>query len=786
MSSFGEQLRVLLYKNVLIKKRKRRLTMLEVLFPLYFGVILVIMKLTGGAVINIHYPEVPFYNASSVLPFPIMASTPIKLAYTPDTNPTVNGVVNQMVSDLSPYLSPDQVMGFSTFNDLTAYYHKNESSIWAGLNVQNISANSVQYQIAVNSSSIPASNQFYSLMGYLSFQLSFLQSWWRTTGHNVTLSISTTQFPTPATTHSTNIFAYLMPIYLPLLFMYSLQQLVVLVVTEKERKIREAFKIMGMKAIASYLSFFIVHTVINTVSIVLFIAVMYITKVFEYTNILAVFVPFWLYSWTVTLLGFIVSIFVEKPRVGAAICSLVTLLAGGIWFGIHFFVYDHIDSVGIQFVFSLVSGIAFGEYAYQLSMAEFHKVGIQLSDPLFGHTVLFLLVDIALYTFLVWYFDNIYVGNYGVAKKWYFPFSKSYWASAPVDPEAIRINQPLLSSTDGGVSVNNIFKEYDGGKVKAVNGLSLHVQPGEILALLGHNGAGKSTTINILTGLSPPTSGTINIMGFDYANQMELIRKLVGYCPQHNILLDNLTCAEHLRVFGLLKGVSKYEIDNAINTHLEEVGLMDKKDTFSVELSGGMKRKLSVAIAFIGGSQLIFLDECTAGMDPYSRRKVWQLLQKYKTKKTIIMTTHFMEEAELLGDRIAIMAKGKLRCMGTSMQLKNEFGVGYILRFVKEDERAKMDALDAFVQSAFPACAVLPSPSGLEIIYSIPNDMTNFARFFAELQARQTELGVKSFGLSMTTLEEVFLKIAAEDHEGGTGGVSVGVGVGGVKQYTTL
>jgi len=218
----------------------------------------------------------------------------------------------------------------------------------------------------------------------------------------------------------------------------------------------------------------------------------------------------------------------------------------------------------------------------------------------------------------------------------------------------------------------------------------------------------------------------------------------------------------YLKIYS---GVSEYEIESEILIHLEEVGLMDKKDTLSVELSGGMKRKLSVAIAFIGGSKIIFLDECTAGMDPYSRRKIWLLLQKYKSKKTIIMTTHFMEEAELLGDHIAIMAKGKLRCSGTSMQLKNKFGVGYILRIVKEDERARTDALDTFVQRVFPACSVLPSPSGLELIYAIPNDMTNFASFFAELQSKQNKLNVKSFGLSMTTLEEVFLKIAAEDHE---------------------
>jgi len=150
-------------------------------------------------------------------------------------------------------------------------------------------------------------------------------------------------------------------------------------------------------------------------------------------------------------------------------------------------------------------------------------------------------------------------------------------------------------------------------------------------------------------------------------------------------------------------------------------------------------------------------------MDPFSRRKVWTLLQKYKQHKTIIMTTHFMEEAELLGDHIAIMAKGKLRCFGTSLQLKNEFGVGYVLRVAKEHDKDAVHELHAFVQGFFPNVAVIPSPSDFEVIYSLPNDTKVFPEFFKGLQAQQRDFRVKSFGLSMTTLEDVFLKIAEMD-----------------------
>lgn len=158
----------------------------------------------------------------------------------------------------------------------------------------------------------------------------------------------------------------------------------------------------------------------------------------------------------------------------------------------------------------------------------------------------------------------------------------------------------------------------------------------------------------------------------------------------------------------------------------------------------------------------MFLDECTSGMDPYSRRLVWKMLQNYKKHKTIILTTHFMEEAELLGDHIAIMMKGRIRCEGTVLQLKNQFTVGYMLRVVKSDEHSDMEPLHHFVYGIFPTCTRVPSPSFLEVIYSIPSDNSKLGLFFEKLQAQQSELNIKSFGLSVTTLEEVFLKITAE------------------------
>ena len=157
----------------------------------------------------------------------------------------------------------------------------------------------------------------------------------------------------------------------------------------------------------------------------------------------------------------------------------------------------------------------------------------------------------------------------------------------------------------------------------------------------------------------------------------------MGVCPQHDILFDELTVKEHLEMFAVFKGMDAKEIPNAVKRLIEDVDLAEKTNYLSKNLSGGQKRRLSVAIAFIGGSKLIYLDEPTSGMDTSARRYIWEMLKNYKEDRIIVLTTHFMDEADFLGDRIGIMGEGKLICCGSSVFLKNKFGVGYNLTIVK-------------------------------------------------------------------------------------------------------
>jgi ATP-binding cassette subfamily A (ABC1) protein 3 len=256
---------------------------------------------------------------------------------------------------------------------------------------------------------------------------------------------------------------------------------------------------------------------------------------------------------------------------------------------------------------------------------------------------------------------------------------------------------------------------------------------GQITALLGHNGAGKTTTMSVLTGLYTPTSGDAVINGYSILTDMDEIRKNLGLCPQHNVLFERLTVKEHLILFGMLKGGKYKKLKEEIQEYLSDLHLEDKIDVPVSDLSGGMKRKLSVAIALIAGSKFVVLDEPTSGMDPYARRAIWALLAKHKKGRTILLTTHYMDEADVLGDRIAIMAEGKLLTSGSSFFLKSRFGVGYHLTMVKGRD-ASSERICEVVTSTIDGAEKVEDVAG-ELSFVLPSHLIDhYPKLFDKLE----------------------------------------------------
>lgn len=268
----------------------------------------------------------------------------------------------------------------------------------------------------------------------------------------------------------------------------------------------------------------------------------------------------------------------------------------------------------------------------------------------------------------------------------------------------------------------------------------------------------------MLTGLIDPSAGSADVYGMDIATQMSEARQSMGVCPQHDVLFPDLSVREHLVLFAGFKGVDPKLIDAAVTDMISQVGLTEKTHARSKSLSGGQKRKLSVGIALIGGSKIVFLDEPTSGMDPYSRRSTWNLLRSNRAGRTIILTTHFLDEADLLGDRIAIMADGELRCLGSSTFLKQQYGVGYNLTLTLE-EGAAAQPIVKVIKEHVAASKVL-TQVGTEVSFQLPLAAAgDFPALLSDLDGHMEELRFSSYGIGVTTLEEVFLQVAREGNK---------------------
>ena len=300
----------------------------------------------------------------------------------------------------------------------------------------------------------------------------------------------------------------------------------------------------------------------------------------------------------------------------------------------------------------------------------------------------------------------------------------------------------------------------------ALSSVSFPLYSSEIFALLGHNGAGKSTLLNILTGVTSSTLGEV------------IGATRTGYCAQEDIIWPSLTVKEHLELVAGLRA----ETNSASTLQLaHDVGLSDKLDAPAFALSGGMKRRLSLAMAFAGDAKLVVLDECTSGLDPYTRRSVWGILKRMRQGRVIVLSTHFLDEAESLSDRVGVMNQGKLVAYGTPDWLKHQYDCGYTVDFDRSGamESTVTRAADhSEMVETTPSNSIIPrilqlaSGSGCTGAAEISESSIrlpfasrpSFPQFFAAVDAQSESLGIKGYSLSAAKLEEVFVKITEGSH----------------------
>ncbi|KAI9353696.1 hypothetical protein BDR26DRAFT_849064 [Obelidium mucronatum] len=401
-----------------------------------------------------------------------------------------------------------------------------------------------------------------------------------------------------------------------------------------------------------------------------------------------------------------------------------------------------------------------------------------LSDATGGldfSSVCIILVFQNVFYWVLWWYLSQTVPQAGISHKSpFFIFRGTYWfpkwyigqilsKESTSNQDIEMISETLMKSAKIGISVRNLGKvfrhSYTGALHPALIGLNLDVQKGSVLALLGKNGAGKTTFISILTGLLQATTGDVFING-ESALQSGAIRKpgVLGVCPQQDTVFPTLTVTETFQLYAGIKRIPQKGLGDQIEEWLKMTELSEHRNVMAGSLSGGQKRRLAVGVAFLGNPKVVILDEMSSGVDPVSRRRIWEIIQNQKeANKTIIFTTHFLDEAEALADRIAILGEGMLKCVGSLWFLKKEFGAGYNLTvLLKQTDEESLQDLDIVVKSNV-SDAELVSFAGAEVQYHLPERNVNyFGQMIRQLECIQF---VESFGLSVTTLDEVFMRV---------------------------
>lgn len=298
--------------------------------------------------------------------------------------------------------------------------------------------------------------------------------------------------------------------------------------------------------------------------------------------------------------------------------------------------------------------------------------------------------------------------------------------------------------TSPAIQCRALVKHY--GQLRAVDGLDLQVRSGECFGLLGPNGAGKTTTVEILEGLLSATGGTVEVLGRTWHHHGHLLRQRIGISLQETNLSDKLTVEETLRLFR-----SFYHSGPNVEELLDLVSLTDKRQSWYSKLSGGQKQRLAVACALVGDPEILFLDEPTSGLDPQSRRQLWGLIETFKSQgRTVLLTTHYMDEAQRLCDRVAIIDRGKVIALGTPRELIQSLGGTEVVEFTCEGP------IDESRVKALPGVhAVKARPDGVSL--TVEQLHKTLPMLLAYLQqAGQT---LTSLSTHHATLEDVFVNL---------------------------
>jgi len=569
-------------------------------------------------------------------------------------------------------------------------------------------------------------------------------------------------------------------------------------VIEKESKIKQSLVIIGLKRSSFWISWAITYGTIIIISSFIATFIIHLTEIYIFIDWSILVTSLLIFGMTCCCISFIFSTFIEKAKTANTVGVMLIILIF-----VMYFIYKAIDKVPKIKLFCIytLSPISFLSLFKYLISLEKQGLNTNLINVLRNNNLrncfFGLCFTLILYFFIAVYLDNILPQGNNFHKKWHFLVTDFFLKKKRNIKENCfdSIKNPFIEKDPEGlkkaVEVKNIRKDFivKGEIIEVLKNISFNGYYNEIFCILGHNGAGKTTLMNIMTGILSSTQGEIYYDNVPINGNETEICKQIGYCPQFDTFNNNLTIGEHVKLFAGIKNVSVN-----IQEVLRSIDLLEKINNFPKELSGGQRRKLCITLALLGSPKFIFLDEPTTGLDPYSRKKIWELLSKNKKNCIMFITTHYMDEADLLADRKMIISNGNITCLGTSLFLKNSFNMNYSLD-IHAKEPSDCNITDSIIGKYFSDAVKskiisltntyvheiedinnnninnndnnpsIPNNNLKEdciITYQLPMKLSmNFKDIFCELNKiiNNNDNGVMNFSLTAPTLEELFVRL---------------------------
>ncbi|XP_012893477.1 PREDICTED: ATP-binding cassette sub-family A member 5 isoform X2 [Dipodomys ordii] len=779
------QTRTLLLKNYLIKCRTKKSSVQEILFPLFFLFWLILISMMHP---NKKYGEVP---DTELNPMDKSILSNLILGYTPVTNITSDIMQRVSTDHLQDVIITEE---YENEKEMVASSHF-KSSNFVGV----VFKDSMSYELRFFPDMIPVSSIYMDSRAGCSKSCEAAQYWSSgftvlqasidaaiiqlKTNVSIWKELESTKAIIMGETAVIEIDTFprgVILIYLVIAFSPFGYFLAIHIVAEKEKKLKEFLKIMGLHDTAFWLSWVLLYTSLIFLMSLLMSVIATASSLFPQSSSFVIFLLFFLYGLSSVFFALMLTPLFKKSKHVGIVEFFVTVAFGFI--GLLIVLMESFPKSLVWLLSPFCQCTFLIGIAQVMHLEDFNE-GALFSNLTEGPypliiTMIMLALNSIFYVLLAVYLDQVIPGEFGLRRSSLYFLKPSYWSKSKRNYKELsegnvngnisfsEIVEPVSSEFVGkeAIRISGIQKTYrrKSENVEALRNLSFDIYEGQITALLGHSGTGKSTLMNILCGLCPPSDGFASIYGYRVSEIDEMFeaRKMIGICPQLDIHFDVLTVEENLSILASIKGIPANNIIQEVQKVLLDLDMQAIKDNQAKKLSGGQKRKLSLGIAVLGNPKILLLDEPTAGMDPCSRHIVWNLLKYRKASRVTVLSTHFMDEADILADRKAVISQGMLKCVGSSIFLKSKWGIGYRLSMYI-DRYCATESLSSLVRQHIPGATLLQQ-NDQQLVYSLPfKDMDKFSGLFSALDIH-SNLGVISYGVSMTTLEDVFLKLEVE------------------------